>query len=387
VNRRLLPFIALIALVLVSTGCGTPAERTASEASPLAVSIVAVQSAPLPSSFEAGGVVRARTTAAIASRMLAPILDVHARPGDRVRRGAALVTLDGREVTANRARAAAMLSGAVEAVRGAESDVSSSQAVVVLARATHDRIRTLHDKRSATSQELDQAVSALDAAEAQLSGARSRLAAAVAAREAAQSASDAAEVMKSYAVLVAPFDGVITERSVDPGAMVTPGMPLLTIEDSTAFRLEVALDEARASQVAVGQSVDVHIGDSHTPNQSGAARVSEVARVDPASHSFLVKLDLPTDPALRSGLFGRARFVGSTRQVLVVPSSAAVRRGQLTFVYIVNSDSRAKLQPVSPGTETADRIEILAGVREGDHVVSNPSTALSDGSRVIGGRP
>jgi multidrug efflux pump subunit AcrA (membrane-fusion protein) len=384
VNRLLLPFIAL---VLVTTGCAAPAERTASAATPVVVSIVAVHSEPLPSSFEAGGVVRARTTAAIASRIMAPILDVHARPGDRVRRGISLVTLDAREVTANRARAAAILASAVEAARGAESDVRSSQAVVALARATHDRIRTLHEKRSATSQELDQAVSALDAAEAQLSGARSRLAAAIAAREAAQSASDAAEVTRSYAVLVAPFDGVITERSVDPGAMATPGMPLLTIEDSIAFRLEVALDEARANQVAVGQSVDVQIGDSGRPNRPGAARVGEIARIDPASHSFLVRLDLPSDPSLRSGLFGRARFLGSTRQALVVPTSATVRRGQLTFVYTVDSDGRAKLQPVSPGTETAGRIEILAGIREGDRVISNPSIALSDGARVTGGRP
>jgi RND family efflux transporter MFP subunit len=385
VNR---PLISFVAVVVLTTGCAAPPQRAEQAAPPIVVSTVAAQFAELASSFEAGGIVRARSTAAIASRMMAPILEVHVRPGDHVRRGAPLVTLDSREVAANRSRAAAAFASAVEVAHAAESDVRSAQAAVVLARATHDRIRTLHDKRSATPQELDQAVSALDAADAQLSGARARLAAAIAARDAAQSASEAAVIMSSYAVLAAPFDGFITERSVDPGAMAAPGTALLTIEDATAFRLEVALDEARATHVARGQTADIQVGDAGSSNHwTGAARVSEVARLDPASHSFLVKLDLPDGPSLRSGLFGRAHFAGPTRQTLVIPTSAAVRRGQLTLVYTVAADSRAKLQPVSPGAETRERIEILAGIREGDRVITNPPVALSDGAPVTGGRP
>jgi multidrug efflux pump subunit AcrA (membrane-fusion protein) len=385
VNRLLLSFVAVLVL---SPGCAAPTDRGAPAPAPLAVSIVPVQSAALASSFEAGGVVRARTTAAIASRMMAPILEVHVHSGDHVRRGAPLVTLDSREVAANHSRAAATLVSAVEATHAAESDVRSAEAAAVLARATHDRIRTLLDKRSATPQELDQAVSAFEAAEAQFSGARARLAAAKAAQEAARSTSDAAAITTSYAVLIAPFDGLISERSVDSGAMATPGVPLLTIEDSTAFRLEVALDEARATLVTLGQAVDVQIGDPGSSNYwTGAARVNEIARLDPTSHSFLVKLDLPSGRSLRSGVFGRARFDGPTRQALLVPASAAVRRGQLTFVYSVSADSRATLQPVSPGAETRDRIEILAGIRQGDRVITNPPAALSDGARVTGGRP
>jgi RND family efflux transporter MFP subunit len=295
------------------------------------------------------------------------------------------VTLDNREIEANRARAAAAFASAVEAARAAESDLRSAQAAATLARATHDRIRTLHDKRSATPQELDQAASAFDAAEAHLSAARARVAAASAAREAAQAASDAAAITASYAVLAAPFDGRVTERSADPGVMATPGLPLVTVEDATGFRLEVPLDEARAADVAVGQAARVQIGDAASSNHwTGEARVGEIARVDPASHSFLIKLDLPNAPSLRSGLFGRARFAGARRQTLVIPASAAIRRGQLTFVYAVNADGRAILQPISPGTETDDRIEVLAGIRDGDRVVNDPPPSLSDGSPVTG---
>jgi RND family efflux transporter MFP subunit len=367
-------------------GCSVPPESRSPAPAPIAVSIVQAESAAIESWFEAGGVVRARNTATVASRLMAPILAVHVAPGDHVRRGAPLVTLDNREIEANRSRAAAAFTSAVEAARAAESDLRSAQAGATLARATHDRIRTLHDKRSATPQELDQAASALDAADAQLAAARSRVAAASAARDAAQAASDAAAVTASYAVLVAPFDGLVSERSADPGVMATPGLPLVTVEDAAGFRLEVALDEARAAHVALGQTARAEIGDAESSNYwAGEARVSEIARVDPASHSFLIKLDLPNGPSLRSGLFGRARFAGATRQTLVIPASAAIRRGQLTFVYTVNADGRAVLQPVSPGAETDHRLEVLAGIREGERVVTDPPPSLADGTPVTGG--
>jgi multidrug efflux pump subunit AcrA (membrane-fusion protein) len=382
VNQPL--FLTVAGLVLMA-GCGAPPQSRTPAPPPLAVSVVPAESAALESPFEAGGVVRAKATAAVASRLMAPIVAVHVAAGDRVRRGAPLVTLDSREIEANRSRAAAAFASAVEAARAAESDLGSAKAAVSLARATHDRIRTLHDKRSATPQELDQAAAALDAADAQFNAARARMSAAAAAREAAQAASDAATIAASYAVLSAPFDGLVIERSADPGVMATPGGALLTVEATTGFRLEVALDEARAAHVAPGQVTHIEIGDAASSGYwTGEGRVSEIARVDPASHSFLIKLDLPNQPSLRSGLFGRARFAGPSRQTLVIPASAAIRRGQLTFVYVVNAEGRAVLQPVSPGAETGDRIEVLAGIREGDRVVTDPPGSLADGTPVTG---
>jgi hypothetical protein len=90
---------------------------------------------------------------------------------------------------------------------------------------------------------------------------------------------------------------------------------------------------------------------------------------------------------MRSGVFGRARFAGPTRRAIVVPAAAAVRRGQLTFVYVVGADGRAKLQPVSPGAATGAQLEILAGLRDGERVIAGPPAALSDGAAVTGGRP
>jgi RND family efflux transporter MFP subunit len=317
---------------------------------------------------------------------MAPIVAVQLHPGDRVRRGAPLVTLDARELVANQTRATAARTSAIEAARATEADVKSAEVVLVLARATDDRMRMLHEKRSATTQELDQATSGLQMAESQLSAARARAAAATAARDEAQAAVEAARVATSYTVLTAPFDGIVTQRSVDPGSMAQPGATLLTIEDPSAFRLEVPLDEARAGQITVGAPADVRIGSEDHDVPWTAARVSEIARVDPAAHSFVVKIDLPRGSDLRSGVFGRARFKGPSTQALTIPAAAAIRRGQLTFAYTVDSDNRARLQPISPGRSAGDRVEVLAGLREGEPVIVHPPLSLSDRARVEGAR-
>jgi len=203
--------IVLAGSAMLTGACRESSAPNEHTVAPIAVSTTPVTSTTVASSLEAGGVVTSRTTAVIASRIMAPVAAVHVRAGDRVRRGAPLVTLDGRELDANRARAIATLASAAESQLAAESELRSAQAALTLARATHDRIRRLHDQRSATPQELDQAISALDVADAQFTQANAHRSAADAAHDAARAASDAASITTSYATLSAPFDGVVTE--------------------------------------------------------------------------------------------------------------------------------------------------------------------------------
>lgn len=379
------PVLALI--VAISAGCTSTASDRPPASPVTTVTVIRAAVEEVSSSFEAGGLVQSRATAVISSRVMAPITHVHVRAGDRVRRGSPLVTLDARHIHAEHSRAQAESIAAAEVARAATADVRAAESALVLARATHDRMATLHAKTSATAQELDQAVAALNAAEAHRAGAQSRLAAAEASRAAAEASAEAATIATTYAVLSAPFDGIVTERRADPGSMAAPGSPLLTFEDPTSYRLEVQLDEGRAALVQPGQLVAVRI-DSAADSEAdwSNARVIEIARIDPASHTFLVKIDLPSTTILRSGLFGRARFAGPARPALTVPSAALIRRGQLTFVFAVDADQRARLRPISTGTSTGERTEVLAGLRGGDAVVADAPASLIDGSRVAGAR-
>jgi RND family efflux transporter MFP subunit len=377
---------AIAALVpFVAVACASPPRQEPADRPATArVSVGRATMTTLVSSFEAGGVVRARNTALVASRVLAPITEITVRPGDRVRRGDVLVRLDARDRLAGESAAAAAALSAEDALHAAEADVRSAGSALTLAKKTQARIASMQSDHSATSEELDRAEAGLAAAEAQLAGADARVAAATASRDAARAAQDGARIAAGFAVLTAPFDGVITERHTDPGSMATPGDPLLTIEDPSTFRLEVSLDATRAGQVALGQTAAVRLEEATGAGAWTDARVAEIARVEPGTHAFLVKLDLDAASAWRSGLFARARFAGPSRTALTAPASALITRGQLTSVFKVDAENRARMRPVLAGGTAPNRVEVLAGLTAGDAVVLNPPPSLADGDRVQG---
>jgi len=373
-----LPALLSIAGAAACARHGTPVPAAAQS---VTAAVELVSAAIIPETFEAGGVVRARATATLASRVTGPVDAVYAEPGAKVRKGAALIALDSRELQANAARAKASLAAAIEGARAAESEVAAAESALTLAGATHERMRTLFDKRSATAQEWDQASAGLQGAEARVGTARAQAAAARAGRDAAEATVRAVDTALSYATIAAPFDAVVAERLVDPGTMATAGTPLMVVEDPSALLLHVLVDEARARTITVGQRADARLDQDAGWS---AARVVEVGRVDAASHNFLVKLQTPAGAGIRSGLFGRARFTSGERRAVAVSSSSIVRRGQLAFVFALTPERIARLRPIVTGDAIGDRVEILAGLSEGDIIVVTPSPTLADGVRVAG---
>jgi multidrug efflux pump subunit AcrA (membrane-fusion protein) len=363
-------------------GCSQGEAPAAVAGSPVSVSVAAAAEQDLVTPFEAGGVVRAQRVAVVVSRIMADVRAVPVKAGDRVRAGQTLVLLDARELQAHRNRAAASQVAVTQATALAEADRQAADAGLALARLTHQRIAGLKAKNSATQGELDEAVANLRGAEARMRVAEARVAEARASIDSAAAGASAADVAASYATLTAPFDGIVTEKSVDPGNMASPGLPLVTVEDDRAFRLEVRLDESRAAFVHAGDEVRVRLDGA--PDAAG--RVAVVERMlDPGSHDFLVKIDLPSGTPLRSGMYARAIFRGAARHGLAVPEAAIVRRGQLSSVFVVDADNHARLRLVNASEPADGRVEIRAGVRAGERVVLSPPPALADGSPVVVG--
>ena len=161
--------------------------------------------------------------------------------------------------------------------------------------------------------------------------------------------------------------------------MAAPGMPLLRLEDTGEFRLEVRADESRTRQIRTGDHVPVFLGTATTPTTGTVVEISRA--VDADARAFLVKIALPEVQGLRSGEFGRALFAGTSRRALTVPASAIVRHGQLTSVFVVdNGTARLRLVSLSDS-------EVLAGLTESEVVILSPPADVSDGRRVrVGGR-
>ncbi len=376
--------IALAGSAGVLPGCSSRTKTTPADTeAPIAVTVATVAMADVADTFEAGGVVQARTTAAIMARILAPVREVRVAPGDRVRAGQVLIVLDGSDLAARAQSARAAALEADQGVIAAASEQQAADAALALARATHERIAGLHAKRSATPQELDDATNALRAAQAHAAGAAARAQAAVSGVDSARAASEAAGTTASFALITAPFDGVVTEKMIEPGNMVAPGTPLMRLEDTRGFRLDVRVDESRIGQIAPGAIVRVSL-DSGTggaaTNVSGT--VTEIGRaVEADARAFLVKITLPDTIGPHSGTFGRARFSGQARRALRVPAGALMHRGQVTSAFVVEKGiAHVRLVNVS-GTE------VLAGLSEGDVVIVGAPPSVTDGRRVsVGGR-
>jgi RND family efflux transporter MFP subunit len=356
---------------------------------PIAIAVAPVVAIDTTERLEAGGVVAAPLSASVSSRILATIDAVRVKAGDRVRSGDELVTLDARDVAEHTSQARASAVAAENALAQARTERVAAEADHRLAAVWRQRITTLHARNSATEQERDEAEARLAAAAARLSGAEAGIHGAEAQLLSARAAAGAAAATESFTAIRAPFDGLVTERLVDPGNLAAPGVPLLHLESDGARQVIVRVDEARAAYVHSGDRVSVLIDADVGPAGANGLEgvVAEVARAIGAdARAFTVKVAVPAAVTARSGSFARVVFRGAPRRALLVPAEAVQRHGQVSSVYVVQ-DGVARLRLIQTGASASDGIEVLAGLEAGESIVISALTRLTDGAAVAIGAP
>lgn len=388
--------IFLVALGLSLTACGTKPELK--ETRPPVVTGVKIEKAtlePVAQSYEATGTVRSKTQTVLSAQVMGNITSLRVREGDHVKAGQALIEIDNRDAAAQLQRAQAALrqaeNGVVEsdqAISAAQSAKAGAEANKRLASSTLARYQVLLERKSVSPQEFEEVRARHEVAQAEADRAEKMLQMLAAKKKQAQAQVDqataevtAARVHSSYARVVSPVTGIVSVRHVEAGAMTTPGTPLLTIEDSSQYRLEASVEESQIGRIKLKDAVSVRIGSISAEDMSGT--VAEILpSSDPASRTYTVKVALPVQPLLRSGLYGTARFAAGKRDAILVPASAIVQRGQLTGVFAVDAESIARLRLIKTGKSFGDRVEVLSGLSEGDRIVVAGVDKLADGRRV-----
>ncbi len=349
--------ILILPFLIALAGCSS--ERKVVEAAPevvRGVPVQTVQAIAVPDGSDAVGTVRAAQTAQLSAQIVASVLQVKVAEGARVHAGEVLVVLDSAPQRAG-------LEGANAAIQAARQEIVAADSESALAASTLKRYESLQEKRSVSPHEMDEVQARAKSAAARRDMAHAQLAQAEAGLAQARS-------MEGYTRIRAPFDGVVTAKLADPGVMAAPGVPLLTVEDTRKFRLEVTVDESKIAEVKLGESVPVSLNSLGADMQAKVVQI--VPAADPGSRSFLVKLELPADARVRSGLFGRAVFAHGTRQAVVLPKSSVVQRGQLQGIYVVGGDKIADLRYVTLGRAAGDKVEVLSGLQAGERVVTAP---------------
>jgi len=358
--------VFVLAALLEIAGCSS--DRKVVEAAPevvRGVPVQTVQPVSVPDGSDAVGTVRAAQTAQLSAQIVASVLQVNVTEGVKVRRGDVLVVLDSAQQRAG-------LEGSNAGIAAARQEIAAADAESALASSTLKRYESLYEKRSVSPHEMDEVQARAKSAAARRDVAHAQLAQAEAAGAQARSA-------EGYTRIRAPFDGVVTAKLADPGTMAAPGIPLVVVEDTRKFRLEVTVDESKIADARMDESVPVSL-DALGDAELQAKVVQIVPAADPGSRSFLVKLELPSDPRIRSGLFGRAVFAHGTRQTVVLPRSSIISRGQLQAVYVLGGNNIADLRYVTLGRSSGQKVEVLSGLQPGDRVVAAP------GGRELAGR-
>ncbi len=360
--------ILITALGGVLAGCSN--ERRTETAPPEMVSnisVTVVQRTTVPGWLEAVGTVRAAQTSQVSSQMMGNIVEIRAHEGDRVQSGQVLATI-------NDAQPRSATEQATAAVTAAEKEVSAADSDLTLAESTLKRYQQLYEKKSVSPQEFDEIKARYQSAEARRDMARAGQAQATAALTQARTS-------LGYTRLRAPFAGVVTEKKADAGTLASLGMPIFTIEDTRNYRLEVTVDESDVHLVKIGQAIPVTIDALGNVQLSGKV-VQVVPAADPASRSFLVKVELPADARLRSGLFGRAHLPRGERPAILIPQTSVVERGQLEGVYVLDANRIAGLRYVTLGKSAGEKVEVLSGLQDGDKVVAAPGDRELAGKRI-----
>jgi RND family efflux transporter MFP subunit len=329
------------------------------------VSVLTVRKATVPDWLEAVGTVRAAQTSQLASQMMGNIVEIRVREGERVQSGQVLAVIDD-------AQPRAAVERAMAAETAAQKEISTADSDFGLAEATLKRYQLLYEKRSVSPQEFDEIKARYQSAAARRDMARAE-------QTQANAAVTQARTLLGYTRIRAPFAGGVTERKADAGTLASPGMPIFTIEDTRSYRLETTVDENDIRYVRVGQIAPVFIDALGSAELPGKV-VRIVPAADPASRSFLVKVELPMNTRLRSGLFGRAHLARGERRLLLIPRTAAISRGQLQGVYVVDRSQIATLRYVTLGKSVGQQVEVLSGLEDGEKLVAAP------GDRELGGK-
>jgi multidrug efflux pump subunit AcrA (membrane-fusion protein) len=386
-----------LALLLLLISCSKKPETSPQLPVVQGAKIETVQPTSVDDYYEAVGTVRARNSSVVAARIMGSIVALHVREGDTVRAGQILIEIESREAGIQVQKAQAGVREAQEAlnevdrnIRAAESAREAARANEKLANTTFNRYQTLFSRRSVSPQEFDEVRAKLEVASAERERAERLLQATTAHRKQALARIDQAKadvsnarVYVGYAKLTSPINGIVVSKRTDVGYLATPGAPLLTIEDNSRYQLEVAVEESRLGTIHLRDQAQLQIEALGTKELSGS--VEEIVPAsDPNSRSYIVKVGVPNlaGVQLRSGVYGKARFISGQRQALAIPKTAISQRGQLTGVFIVDQSGLARLRLIKTGRAFGDKFEILSGLNAGEQIVIEGPATIQDGTRV-----
>ena len=346
--RSLGTFVLRFTAAALAAGALAAASTGASGASQLATAPVELRD--VDSAYGADGVVEAVRQATIAAQLQGRVVELNVNAGDSVTKGQVLARIDERE--------------AAQALASGEAQAARAQAELANARVNFERTKKLVAENFVSKAALDKAQADFDAASAAVAAAKAGV--------------GQAATVRGYAVVTAPFSGVIAERQVELGDLAQPGKPMFLIYDPSALRVVADVPEDTVADVRKFDTASVEIpalGRTFKPKA-----ITVLPAADARTHTKRVRLDLAEDArAAYPGMFARAQFGTGKAKKLLIPAQAVAYRSEVAGAYVVNEKGEIRFRQLRLGERAGDKsIEVLAGLAAGERVALDPVAALAE---------
>jgi RND family efflux transporter MFP subunit len=346
--------------------------------------VMRVSRSSIQSELKLPGALQAVTEAPILARADGYLKNRYVDLGDRVRAGQPLAEIDAPEIDQQIRQSEAAVAQAQASLEQAQASLEQGKSNRDLARVTAERWKTLVAEGVVSQQENDQYQAQLTSQNANVQA----LEKAVLAQRSNVAASQANVArlvdIQGYRVVKAPFDGVVTVRNVDVGALVNTGSTLLfRIAQTGTLRSYVNVPQANAGSVHIGQTAQLTL--TNFPGRHFLGSVARTANaLDPSSRTMLVEIAVPNaDGALFPGMYAEVDLSGARlNPPLLIPALALIVRTDGAQVGVVQNDM-VHLQKVAIGRDYGDRVEIVQGVTEGTTILAAPGDAAQEGAKIV----
>ncbi len=301
-----------------------------------------------PVTYTAEGVVEAVKQSTVSSQISGRVSVVNFDVGDVVKKGQVLVRIDATEVS--------------HALNESRAMLAEAQAAYEDAKSTYERSKHLFERKFVSQ-------AALDKSKAEYMAAKSRV-------DARLANVGIASNTASYATVIAPYGGVVSERHVEIGEMAYPGKPLMTGFDPSSLRITVSVPQLKLDAVKAHVEAGATIL-ADNGRQIRAASVTILPVANMITHTTLVRLDFPPETkGIYPGMFARAKFFVGHRMELMIPEASVLRRSEVTAVYVVGKNGKYELRQVRLGEPgEGGRVEVLAGLSAGETISLDPVRA------------
>ncbi|GAB3942628.1 efflux RND transporter periplasmic adaptor subunit [Spirosoma harenae] len=300
------------------------------------------------------------------------VRDIPVDRGTVVHKGQLLARLDAPEVVAE-------LSGAQAQLQSQEATLVEQTTRARASRLIYQRLmQTAKTEGAVSANEIDQAQARMEADSAMVAVARGTV-------QASRSNIQAKTQLRQYLTITAPFDGIIIERNISPGALVgagDAGKPLFVLEDSRTLRLTVAIPETFANQLQAKSSVSFTV--NAMPNRQFNAKLARSAEsLVEANRSMMAEFDVPnTSHELKAGMYAEVQMpIERTGKTMFVPKTAVVSSSEKMFLINVK-DNRAQWVSVQKGNVLDSLVEVFGDVKPGMAIVRTASEEIRDGQEV-----